>query len=72
MFSKSERNPNTSSMDLLIMTVFSKLATRRSLPPEHAESLSAFTGPAGVQGHAMPGRVAPSFAGKRGSRHIRS
>jgi hypothetical protein len=30
MFSKSARNPNTSSIGLLIITVFSKLATNRS------------------------------------------
>jgi hypothetical protein len=29
-FSKSERNANTSSIGLLIITVFSKVATRRS------------------------------------------
>jgi hypothetical protein len=39
MFSKSVRNPTTSSIGLLIITVFSKVATRRPSPTPSAHPL---------------------------------
>src|SRR5215217_1539822 len=65
MFSKSARNANTSSIGLLIITVFSKVATSRSfLTPWSYPLHRPLRHPA--TRHSL-GPLLPSFVGKRRS-----